>query len=563
MENPCKILLFGDSITKGIYPVLVHLLNKKFSGYQINVINAGVCGETSRDAKNRITNLLNISPNVVIIGFGMNDWRKGVSVSEFKTNISYFIDKFELIGTRVILLTVIPSKENLFFGYNKQTDLYSSAIRDLSLIKRVKIADANKIWKRKIQPIGLGLKDELHPNERGNKLLCSALIHILERQYTTILWQYNSREAICNYKCPYCYYAGLHNTHDMFFGTIGQWRKSIKNSFGNQNLYFYLGFGEPMLGSSFYDVVGMIEAEPNWELRIISNLSLPFDKLLDTRLAKDKRLHVVGSFHPLSVNIESYIKKLKLLRNNGIETPTVYVMYPPFIKRFETDFETFRKHNFLVHVRRFQGFYKGKEYPYAYTENERCFIAKYSDDGMIKYMLNQQHNSGSLTYSGLHFFIMDNVGNIGYDSNLFFPYTKYRCIFGNIHQNNFRPLFEPGPYIGFREGTDDGIANLVDANYGELVDNHVLSFAKQGGVYHTEKGVFYKNLETDFTDSRIRASYNFPSRNFKDAYYLMPKLLNQKKQQYFTLISSGLYSVAFKKLVKESVIDRKIISRFT
>jgi len=263
----------------------------------------------------------------------------------------------------------------------------------------------------------------------------------------------------------------------------------------------------------------MFGSELNWQLRIISNLSQPIDDLVRSKLAREGRLHVVGSFHPLSVSIHNYLDKLHFLREHGIEVPTVYVMYPPFLKRFESDFAAFDEHNFLLHARRFQGSYKGKEYPYAYSDEERRFIAKYSDDGMIKYMVNQQHNTGDLTYSGLHFFVVDSVGNIGYDSNVFEPYSKYRCIFGNIHQGNFRPLFEPGPYPGIRAGTDDGVANLITTGYHELEGNHVLSFARQGGVYHTDNGVFYKNLNTDFADSRTRAEYNFPPRNAKDAYY--------------------------------------------
>jgi len=200
--------------------------------------------------------------------------------------------------------------------------------------------------------------------------------------------------------------------------------------------------------------------------------------------------------------------------------PVIYVMYPPFLKRFESDFQRFNEHNFVVHVRRFQGIFNGKDYPYAYTDEERRFIARYCDDGTIKYMLNQQHNRGDLTYSGFSFFIVDNVGNVGYDSNVFKAYTKYRCIFGNIHQGNFRPLELPGIYPGWREGTVDGIANLVSADYRELENNNVLHFSMQGGVYKTPEDVHYKHMNTDFQNSRIRTEYNFPARHLTDVYHL-------------------------------------------
>ena len=191
--------------------------------------------------------------------------------------------------------------------------------------------------------------------------------------------------------------------------------------------------------------------------------------------------------------------------------------WPPYLKHFKDDIEFFRKDNYLVHVRRMQGRYKNKLYPYAYTDDERKLLAQYMDDGMLKYMHAGVLHKGKLTYSGVHFFVMDSVGNIGYDSNIFMPYTKYRCIFGNLLQENFRPLLLPGPYPGSIEGTVDGIANIIDYGYKELKDNHVESFAMQGGVYKDKNNkVIYSNENKNTNDSKIRAEYNFPPRNLQD-----------------------------------------------
>lgn len=521
MENPCTILCFGDSITKGYVPAFTQEIKKAYPDVQMTVINAGVSGETSRDGLIRLDQFVDKAPQVVVIGFGMNDWRKGISKPAFKQNICHMIDRFEEAGTRVLLITINPAAEGLRRGTNSEVDEYSAIIRELAIEKRVKIADVNALWKKKIRPATRGLRDALHPNALGQQIICEALMHVVPRRNTTVLWQYNSREAVCNYRCPYCYYIGLHHPDDMFFGTIEQWHEGFKRSFGRQPLVFYLAFGEPVLGKKFYDVVEMIGSEPHWELRMTSNVSQPMEQLMNTRIAREGRLHINASFHPLAVTRDEFLNSIHFLRKHAITVPIIYVMYPPFLKRFEEDIVLFQKQQFVVHVRRFQGWYKGKEYPYAYTDEEKRYIAKYSDDGMIKYMLNEQESKGKLTYSGLHFFVVDNVGNVGYDSNVFRPYTKYRCIFGNILQGNFRPLLAPGPYPGYREGTVDGVANLVEAGYHELEGNNVLSFARQGGVYSTDDTVFYKHLHTDFTDSRIRAEYNFPPRNVQDAYYLL------------------------------------------
>lgn len=553
MENPCKIIFFGNSITKGYFAYFEKILKREYADIKIETINAGVIGETSRDGLKRIDQLVQKFPHVVVIGFGMNDWRKGVSKKEFEHNLIIMIDKFEKVNARVILLTINPCYQGIWKGTNKAVDEYSDIIRKTARTKRVKIADVNSLWKKKIEPVSRGLRDEIHPNSKGYDIYCKALMYVVPRRNTIVLWQYNGHEAKCNYSCPYCYYSWAPKSEDKFFGTIEQWHRGFKNAFGNQHLIFYLAFGEPTIGAAFYDVVEMIGSEPNWELRITSNVSQPLDRLVKSRLAKENRLNINASFHPFSISTEEFLKQILFLREHGIESPVVYVMYPPFLKRFESDFKMFDQHNFLVHVRRFGGKYGNKIYPYAYTDKERQFIAKYCDDATIKNMLNRQYNYGDITYSGLHFFVVDNVGNVGYDSDVFRPYTKYRCLFGNVHQGNVRPLLEPGRYPGVLEGTVDGVTNLLKLNYHELEGNNVISFAHQGGVYHLDNKVFYKNMNTDFNSSKIRAVYNFPIRNLKDLYFKI-RYMNLKKCTE-NVVATG---IGFMRKVTEG-IERRLV----
>ncbi len=529
MENPCKIVFFGDSITKVITPVFEEKLRSEYPEVALDIVNAGVSGETSKDGLARLDALAGQTPQVVVIGFGMNDWRKGVSAKEFEKNLLKMVEEFENIGARVILTTINPAIEGGAKAANSIIDKYNSAIKAVARCRKLKIADVNSLWKKEFRNIRKGLRDKIHPNRKGYEVFCKALMRVVPRRNTVVLWQYNGREAKCNYKCPYCYYSWAPKQTDYFFGTAQQWHDAFKNAFGRQHLVFYLAFGEPMIGAAFYDVVEMIGAEPDWELRITSNLSVPLDRLVETKVAKEGRLNINGSFHPLATSPEKFLEQLLFLRKHGIEIPVVYVMYPPFLERFEKDFKIFDKHNFLVHVRRFRGDYKGKFYPESYTDEEKRFIARYCDDATIKYMLNEQDIRGELSYSGMHFVVVDCTGNVGYDSDIFRPYTKYRCILGNVLQENFIQCLEPIEYPEHREGTVDGVANLLKLGYHELEGNNVMSFARQGGVYHTENGVHYKNLNTDFTDSRVRAEYNFPPRGLKDEFFVFL----QKRREYW------------------------------
>jgi len=516
MENPCKIIFFGDSIIKGTTDIFVEKFVRDYPEIDLTIINAGVVGETSRDGLTRLQPLVDEKPYVAVIGFGMNDWRKGVGRKEYKKNLVMMLDSFEAAGTRVIINTVIPSYDFNQRKYNCEVDDYSEAVREIAYEKRIKIADMNALWKRELAKPQKGLRDHIHPNKIGYEIICQSLMYIVPRRNTTVLWQYNGHEAKCNYRCPYCYYIGLHNPKDRFTGYIEQWHERFKEAFGNQHVVFYLAFGEPTYGDKFPDVLKMVNSEANWELRMTSNVSYNQEMIAKSRTVQEGRLHINASYHPCMVERTEFLRRILFLREHEVEVPIVYVAYPKYLPHLEEDIQFFSQHGFVVHVRRFIGTYKGKQYPWAYTPEEIDLIVRYLDDGTIRYMLNQQVSHGKDTYSGLHFFVVDNAGNVGYDVDAFRPYSPLRAILGNIHTGNFRPRLMPTPFPGKWEGTVDGVANLLHAGYKELEENNVLSFARQGGVYKDMDGkVVYGNINRDFSNPKIRASYNFPPHDLR------------------------------------------------
>ena len=314
MENPCKIIFFGDSIIREYAHMFGETLKENYPDKKIEIINAGVIGETSRDGLRRIDRVVNEDFRLAVIGFGMNDWRKGVSKKEFEHNLLCMIEKFEQSNMRLILTTINPScwsSKRIFKRNNKIVDEYSCIVRKIARKKRIKIADVNSLWKREIKPIQRGLRDEIHPNRKGYTIYSKALLRVVPREHTVVLWQYNGHEAKCNYRCPYCYYSWAPKDRNYFFGTIEQWHNAFRNCFRNQKLIFYLAFGEPTIGASFHGVVKMIGAEPNWSLRITSNVSVwkELEWLVGTRLARENRLNINASFHPLNTTIEEFLKK--------------------------------------------------------------------------------------------------------------------------------------------------------------------------------------------------------------------------------------------------------------
>ena len=507
MENPCKIVCFGDSITKGYCSRFERKIKEEYSDLQIEVINAGVVSETSVDGLRRLDQVIALEPEVVVVGFGMNDWRKGVEKETFRNTLGFIVDELDKRGIRVILTAMNPD-------YNKESQVskqlveYNEVVKDIAYDKRVRIADVYSLWMKELPNIKEGLYDEIHPNERiGNEIICKTLMLVVPRSQTVIVWGFNGLDnAFCNYKCEYCYAPHEYRLGHHFQGDINEWHDAFKRTFGNQKLVFYLAFGEPMVAKKFYDVLDMIAREPNWYGHMTSNLSPRLDRLVETKLFKEQRFNINASFHPTQTSIDKFLDKLLFLRERGLECPVVFVMWPPFIDKFEEWFKIFDEHNFLVHIRRFKGLYNGKFYPKAYTEEERQVTARYSDDATIKYMLNDFNVDfkGWLSYQGMYYILVD------YHGDVYASPDSHEKHLGNIFNGDVKLFTEPQPYGLDWNGSVNGVASLVELNYRELEDDFVISFARQGGVYHTKDGVYYKNMNTDFNDTKIRKEYNFP-----------------------------------------------------
>lgn len=519
MEDNCNILFFGDEITEKIVPRFESELLDRYSRDDFEIFTETLSSGSSAEAKAHFDSIDLSTFDVVVLDFGFYDWKGGITPHSFKQNISELISKCQNRDLRVIVSTIHPVETSILLGTTSVDAEYNEVIRDLAEECRIQVADVHKWWEEKVLLNNRYLKDGGQPNSKGRRLIANAFSHVVPQSHKVILWQFNGRaNANCNYDCPYCYYPTANENFS--FGSPSEWKEVFKNAFGDQNLIFYFTFAEPTIAREFFDYVEMIGSVPNWELRITTNLSLPpksLEKLANTKLANEDRLHINASFHPSQTSIDSFLERHQVLRENGIEAPVIYVMYPPQIDVFEEHFEKFDERDVLVHVRPYQG----EGYPDAYTDQQRRQIAQYMDTATIRYVLNRKPPFDRHTYAGLHFYIVDAAGNIGYDSNSFQWHTRYRTIYGNLIQYNSLdfPTIPPKYPKGDYPKTVDGVSNLLEVNYKQLEDNNVLSYAEQGGVYRTEDGVVYENMGNDFQDSSVRAQYYFPSRNLRDAFH--------------------------------------------
>jgi acyl-CoA thioesterase I len=103
------IVAFGDSLTAGFgadpgksYPdFLQQELDRR--GLRYRVANAGISGETTTDALERLSTVTALRPAVVIVEFGGNDGLRGLPVSTTRSNLDQIVAGLKEAGAQVLL----------------------------------------------------------------------------------------------------------------------------------------------------------------------------------------------------------------------------------------------------------------------------------------------------------------------------------------------------------------------------------------------------------------------------------------------------------------------------
>jgi acyl-CoA thioesterase-1 len=104
-----KIVAFGNSLTAGLgvapdesYPAQLEKRLQE-NGFQYEVINAGVSGDTTAGGVRRTEWILKSQPTVVILELGVNDGLRGLPLQQTYTNLHIIIERLKREGVIVIL----------------------------------------------------------------------------------------------------------------------------------------------------------------------------------------------------------------------------------------------------------------------------------------------------------------------------------------------------------------------------------------------------------------------------------------------------------------------------
>ncbi len=171
-----KVLLFGDSLMSGyglieenhLSVILEKSLNSE--GYETQVFNGSVSGNTSLDGLNRIEDeLLDESYDLIIIGLGANDMLRRINPNQTKQNLDKIINIILDNNIKVILAGMLASPTN-GLSYKKEFD---KIYPDLS--KKFELELIPFLLKGVALNPNFNQDDGLHPNEKGVLIIAETI----------------------------------------------------------------------------------------------------------------------------------------------------------------------------------------------------------------------------------------------------------------------------------------------------------------------------------------------------------------------------------------------------
>ncbi|HEV2673607.1 MAG TPA: arylesterase [Aliidongia sp.] len=113
---PIKLLAFGDSLTAGYgvapeaaYPVKLQAALKS-KGYDVQVINAGVSGDTTAGGLARLDWALGDKPDYALVELGANDALRGLDPAAARANLDRILTGLEQAKVKVLLMGMLAPR---------------------------------------------------------------------------------------------------------------------------------------------------------------------------------------------------------------------------------------------------------------------------------------------------------------------------------------------------------------------------------------------------------------------------------------------------------------------
>jgi lysophospholipase L1-like esterase len=203
LENPTRIVFFGDSITQagvnktGYITKMAEMLGAQGLASKYELIGAGIGGNKIYDLYLRHEeDVIAKKPNIVIIYVGINDvWHKtssrtGTDADKFERFYNALIKRLQKANIQVVICTptVIGEKFDATNENDGDLNAYSNIIRKIAIDNQCKLIDLRKAFlsyeeKNNIENKASGIltTDRVHLNEAGNQFLAETMWETIKK----------------------------------------------------------------------------------------------------------------------------------------------------------------------------------------------------------------------------------------------------------------------------------------------------------------------------------------------------------------------------------------------
>lgn len=189
-----NFVIFGDSISCGceasrkefmFFNRFATELQKRYKDTDISLINKSIPGESTLGAIKRIDrDVISLKPDLVCIGYGMNDQVKGgTKIDDFYNNVCIIVKRLkEKTDADIILAT--PCVSNPLWMYSSGNILeYTEVLRKIGREYKVSIADVYNLWVEELDAgkshESLLLNNINHPNDYGHWIYYKAFLNVI------------------------------------------------------------------------------------------------------------------------------------------------------------------------------------------------------------------------------------------------------------------------------------------------------------------------------------------------------------------------------------------------
>jgi acyl-CoA thioesterase I len=175
-----KIVALGDSLTAGYglslhesYPSLLQEQLKR-DGYEYEVVNAGVSGDTTAGGLRRLDWALEGDVRFVILELGANDILRGLPTTEMRNNLARIIERSRARGAEVLLAGMYaPTNSGAEYG-RASMEVFPALAREYDLVLIPFFLD------RVAGIENLNQADGVHPNPEGTRIVASTVYQYLK-----------------------------------------------------------------------------------------------------------------------------------------------------------------------------------------------------------------------------------------------------------------------------------------------------------------------------------------------------------------------------------------------